>query len=221
MDRVITVKGKGKASLAPDTIVLSFNIETIMLDYDDTMSLAAKKSQELLNAIKSLGFEDEDLKTTSYEIDTKYESYRDKNNDYKTHFVGYRCDQSMLLEFSMDFELLSKVLNVIMRTSIMPRLNIRFTIKDKSAVTDLLLKNATEDALEKARILTEASGTKLGVLVNIDYNWSEISLYSRTSYQMLESEISYSSAPDSEPDPHIVPDDIEVDDTVTFVWEIK
>lgn len=215
MDRFITVKGKGKASLPPDTIVLIFKLETVRNDYDGAMNVATEKSNNLLEALLPLGFKEGDLKTTSYEIDTEYESYRDKNNDYKNRFIGYRCDQGIRLEFSLDFKQLSKVLFAIQSTDVTPRLNIRFTIKDKSAVTNLLLKNATTDALKKAKILTQASRTTLGDLVSINYNWSEVEVYSNTNYRLMESQISYDEGP------HIVPDDIEVEDTVTFVWEIQ
>ncbi|WP_373484689.1 hypothetical protein [Acetobacterium malicum] len=54
-------------------------------------------------------------------------------------------------------------------------------------------------------------------MINIDYNWGELYLYSSTSYAMEDKclETAGSYAPDIEPA------DINVSDTVTFVWEIK
>ena len=85
-------------------------------------------------------------------------------------------------------------------------------------LNESLLKSATLNAKRKAEVLCEASGSKLGELVNIDYNWGELNIYSRTSYDMemdcLKScaEASYSL--------DIEPEDIDASDTVTFVWRI-
>ncbi len=218
MDRLITVKGKGTASVPPDLIVLSFTLTALKYKYSQTMDEASKMSNLLLEMVAAVGFEKEDLKTSSFEIDAKYESYQDKNKDYKSRFVGYQYEQRMRLEFEMDFEKLAKVMNAVSESLIEPKISIYFTIKDHSAVTDMVLRNATEDALRKAKIMSEAAGAKLGNLVSINYNWSEVEFRSYTDLRMAEAEqsVAYSSIES----PHILPEDIEVDDTVTFVWEL-
>lgn len=112
---------------------------------------------------------------------------------------------------------MSDVLSAIAKTSVNPKLNIQFSVKDKAAVSEALLIQATENARIKAEILSKASCVDLGKLINIDYNWGELHLYSPTRYDMedrcMVMESSYA--------PEIEPDDISVSDTVTFVWEIK
>ncbi len=66
----------------------------------------------------------------------------------------------------------------------------------------------------RAEILCDASGVKLGELINIDYNWGEINFYSSTSYMLSES-ANYDASP-----MHFNPDDIRIKDSVTFIWEI-
>ncbi len=216
MERKITVKGKGTASLPPDRIVLSFNLSTLKVEYQRTMELASKKSQSLLNMVTALGFKEEELKTTTFDVTTKYKNVKDKNGNYTSHFLGYECKQSLRLEFRMDFELLSKIIQSLSDSAIEPNINISFTLSNPEALTDIVLQNATEDALRKAKIMTEAAGTKLGQLLSIDYNWGEINIYSSTNYDLMESD-NYSLARSS---PHIVPEDIEANDTVTFVWAL-
>lgn len=217
MNRLITVKGIGKLSVKPDLIIITMNVESHQHDYDKTMAQAAESIKILQQAIQSAGFAKEDLKTTSLNIRTHYEGYHDKNNNYKRRFAGYRCEQGLKLEFDFSTELMAKVLNAIAPARIEPQLEIQFSVKNKSAVNEALLIDAAENALQKAEILTSVSGVKLGELINIDYNWSELHLYSPTNYLMEKScmETAGSYAPDIEPD------DIDVSDTVTFVWEIK
>ncbi|XMB66647.1 SIMPL domain-containing protein [Mycoplasmatota bacterium zrk1] len=181
------------------------------------MQFAAKSIEMLKDAIDSVGFHNRDLKTTSFNIRTHYERYRDKDNNYKNRFNGYLCEQVLKLEFQFDTAVMSKVLTAIAKASIEPQLNIRFSVKDKYAVSEQLLINATENARHNAEILAKASGVNLGDLISIDYDWGELHLYSPTKYGMEERcmTLSESCAP------NIEPDDIDVSDNVSFVWEIK
>ena len=193
------------------------NLESHEYDYEETMKLAADSVNVLQNAIKTAGFDKKDLKTTNFNIRTHYESYRDKDDNYKSKFDGYICEQGLKLEFDFNTEVMSKVLTAIGKAPIEPNLNIQFSVKDKDAVNEELLIRATENAKRKAEILTKASNVTLGDLISIDYNWGELHLYSNTRFMIQEQNMSMAkmSAPDIEPD------DIDVSDTVTFVWEIK
>ena len=93
-------------------------------------------------------------------------------------------------------------------------------VRNPSAVSEKLLISATENARAKAEILCKASGSTLGQLLNIDYNWGELNVYSRTSYE-VEDCIQPLMAMSKCSAPEIEPDDIEVSDTVAFTWEIQ
>ena len=98
------------------------------------------------------------------------------------------------------------------------KLSIGFTVKEPSKVNEALLKSAAENAKKKAEILCAASGAKLGELINIDYNWGELNIYSRTNYDMEMDCLKTCAATPYSLD--IEPDDIDAADTVTFVWQI-
>lgn len=217
MNRIITVKGTGNVKVKPDLIVITLSLESLHLDYSKTMKLAAEAVEELQKAIGSVGFDRTELKTTNFNISTHYESYRDRDNNYKSKFDGYLCEQGLKLEFDFDNEIMSKVLTSISKVKSEPRLNIQFSVKDKDAVNEALLVNATNNAKRKAEILAKASDVLLGDLLSIEYDWGELHLYSQTRYAMEDQmmKLSESSAPSIEPE------DIEVSDTVSFVWEIR
>ena len=217
MNKIITLKGTGNVSVKPDLIIITMDLESHKYDYEDTMKLAAESINILQDAIETAGFDRKDLKTTNFNIRTHYKSYRDKNDDYQEKFDGYICEQGLKLEFDFNTVLLSKLLTAVGKAPIEPNLNIQFSVKDKDAVNEELLIRATENAKRKAEILTKASGVTLGDLISIDYNWGEVHMYSNTRFMMEDSVMSLkaSSAPDIEPE------DIDVSDTVTFVWEIK
>ena len=66
----------------------------------------------------------------------------------------------------------------------------------------------------------KASGSTLGQLLNIDYNWDELNVFSRTSYD-VEDCIQPLMAMSKCAAPEIEPVDIDVTDTVAFTWEIQ
>ena len=89
-----------------------------------------------------------------------------------------------------------------------------------TAINEEMLRSATANAKRKAEILCDASGMELGTLLSIDYNWGELNVYSNTRYDMEEECLAAPMmAKCAEID--MEPDDIDVSDTATFVWEIK
>ena len=218
MPRTITVKGVGAVSAKPDLIVITMTLENTDMDYETSVDISAKQIQELCSALVKIGFEQTDLKTTSFNVSTSYNNEKDRYGNYKRVFDGYECTHRLKLEFDLDISLLGKVLAAIASCSANPELSIGFTVKEPSAVSAELLKSATVNAKAKAEILCEASGVKLGSLLTIDYNWGELNVYSNTRYEMEEKCMAIPCGGIA--DMNFEPDDIDVSDTVTFVWEI-
>ena len=213
--RTITVKGVGNVSARPDLIIITMNLTTKDYTYEGAMHLAANTIESIRKSLIDVGYEKENLKTTDFSINTDYESYKDKDGNYRKKFVGYECRHDLKLEFDFDMECLNKTLSAISSSKANPKFEIKFSIKDKNAVSEELLKNAIENATKKASVLATASGLTLGKIQNIDYNWGEIMLYSRTRMQepidCCEYNLSHMD---------IDPEDINVNDTVTVIWEI-
>ena len=95
--RTITVKGTGNVSARPDYIILSLNIETLSKTYDRAMSEAAERIERLQGAAVCVGYRKEDLKTTSFDVQTRYENVKDRQGNYKREFVGYACSYRLKL----------------------------------------------------------------------------------------------------------------------------
>ena len=217
MNRLITVKGIGKYSAKPDIIILTLSLSAQEMKYEEAMALAETQITQLRDAIIPLGFKKDELKTTSFSVDTRYENRKDRDGNYKQHFAGYQVSHSLKLEFALDTKQLARVLGAVTSCGNNPELHISFAIKDKDAVCAALLEDVAKNAKIKAEILTRASGVSLGQLISVDYSWGEISLVSHTEYEMTDR--CMMAAP-SAANIDIEPDDVDVSDTVTFVWEI-
>jgi len=219
MPRTITVKGMGRVTTAPDYVVISMSLEAHEQDYEATMELAAKKIEQLNASLEEIGFEKKSVKTTNFNVRTDYERVKDRSGNYKSVFNGYICSHRLKVEFDFDTKRLAQTLYAISRCLAQPELSISFTVKDPSAVNKELLRSATINAKEKAQILCEASGVELGQLLTIDYNWDELNIVSHTDYMLEEKCMAMPVGGLADMD--IEPDDIDVSDTATFVWEIK
>lgn len=216
MERLVTVKGTGRYTAKPDIILLTMNLWSENLSYKKAASDAAEQLERLRGALVSQGFKKEELKTTGFSVDSRYENKREPDGSFKSVFAGYRVSHGLKLEFDLDTALLSKTLEAIASSAGEPELNIVFGIKDKEKAKASLLENAVKNARERAEILVKASGEKLGQLMSIDYNWGELSFVSRTNYKMEQRCLAEASSGSMD----IEPDDIDVSDNVTLVWEL-
>ena len=214
--RIITVRGTGEVSAAPDSTVLTMTLNTLDKDYDRAVSTAAELLEKLREALRGAGFEEKDLKTSNFNVRSEYESIRDENGTYKSAFSGYACTHGLKLEFDFDTDRLSKALKAISGCLADPQLSVRFTVKDRAALEEALLKSAAENAKRKAEVLTKAAGVGLGDLLRIDYDFAELSVYSRTEFCMEDRCMAKGNgaALDFEPE------DISLSDSASFTWEI-
>lgn len=216
MARPITVKGIGKVSAKPDYVVFSMTLESKHKDYDKAMDMAADHIQQLNETLCGIGFEKDSVKTTNFSVRTDYDRVKDRNGNYQSVFRGYEVTHNLKLAFDFDMGRLSQALSTIAGCLSHPQLSVAFTVKDATAINEEMLRSATANAKKKAEILCEASSVTMGDLIAIDYNWGELDIYSHTRYDCCED-----AMPLMAKSIDIDPDDIDVSDTATFVWEIK
>lgn len=216
MARTITVKGIGKVSTKPDYVVLPMTLESKYKDYNKAMDMAANHIQHLNDTLFSIGFEKGSVKTTNFNVCTDYDRVKDRNGDYQSVFCGYEVTHNLKLAFDFDMGKLSQALSDIASCLSRPQLSVAFTVKNVTTINEEMLRFATANAKKKAEILWEASCVTMGDLIAIDYNWGKLDIYSHTRYDCCED-----AMPLMAKSIDIDPDDIDVSDTATFVWEIK
>lgn len=218
MTRTITVKGIGSVSVKPDQVVLTLSLESKDLDYNKAMSVASKQIEQLHQAVEMVGFDKESLKTSNFNVRTLYERVKDKGDNYKNVFDGYVVEHSLKLAFDLEAQRLAEVLSSISACYARPEMNIAFTVKNPSGVHELLLQDAARNAMKKADALIGALGVHLGQLLTVDYNWSEINVFSQTRFEKCTFKCNDYNR---DFDANITPEDIDINDTATFVWEIQ
>lgn len=222
MERTIKVTGKGKLLVKPDQIHLFMNLHDTKRTYEEILEQSSKQAEQLKECFVNLGFGQKDLKTTFFRVDAKYENYK-HDGAWKQRMIGYEFRQELKLEFDLDNELLGKVLYALAHCSVSPVFRIDYTVKDIEAVKNELLAKAIQDSKTKAEVLTMAAGVILGEIQKIDYSWDEMEVRCSPAAGMLAAKGSVTLMEGAEEsyDMNIEPDDIDVADTVTVIWEIK
>ena len=214
MDRTITVKGSAKLFLRPDYVVITMNLTAEDKDYDEAMAQGSARLDALRDALAAIGYDRKELKTTNFNVSTEYDFQNDQYGNGRRVFRGYACTHELKLALDFDAARLGETLSAITGCEATPDLNVRFTVKDTDAVSDELLRQAADNALRRAKVLAAASGVSLGQLVRIDYSWGNRDFVSPTAFAaggMLRAKATMD----------FTPEDIDINDQATFVWEIR
>ncbi len=115
---------------------------------------------------------------------------------------------------------MGKVLYALVNCPVKPEFRLSYTVSNHEATKNELLGKAVTDARDKAYVLTQAVGVTLKEIQSIDYSWGEIDFEYRPMNRMLMANECMAPTETASYDMDIEPDDIEVTDTVTVIWEI-
>ena len=181
------------------------------------MRHSTEDTESLKDTLEPLGFARTALKTLAFNINARFESRNDKNGYVSSQFVGYKFEHQIKLEFPSDNDLLGKALYALAHSPVKPEFRISYTLKDQEAAKNALIDKAVTDARTKAEVLTKAAGVTLKDIQKIDYSWGKVDLEYRLTREEWFDSISGGGGSYR---PDIEPDDIEVSDTVTVIWEI-
>ena len=218
--RIIRVTGRGNLKLKPDVTRITMTLEGCYKAYEETMRRSSEDTEHLKDVLGALGFAREDVKTLSFNVYVKNESYQTKEGNWKERFVGYEFRHVLKVEFDSNNARLGKVLYALANAKeIAPQFQLSYTVKDRETSKNLLLGKAVEDAKAKALVLAQAAGVSLKDIQSIDYSWDEIS-FECSPMQNGMPKLAMARDCAGSYDVNIEPDDIEVSDTVTVIWEI-
>jgi uncharacterized protein YggE len=210
----ISVRGVGRVSVPPDRTVVTFHISSLNKVYSESAAEINTRVAELRKRLADAGIPGTDLKTTSFTIEPEHE-WRGNDKDRRQVFMGWRSKHTMRLELPVDRELLNKAFAAIATDEVQSSIEIGFEVSDLAALRTKILEEATRVACRNAEAIARAAGCTLGPATSINYNWSEIR-FRGMHYAVAErADLTAMSAPDIEPD------DVEGEDSVSVVFELK
>ena len=212
--KTIRVTGKSKIRARPDTTRLTLTLEGADPRYAGAVEASGRDTGALKDALAEQGFGRDEVKTLSFGVEPRYESYQE-NGAYRQRLTGYQFHHTLKVEFPSDNGRLGRILSALSSCPVDPEIHISFTVSDPEKVKNELLSGAVADAREKAAVLANAAGVELAGVRSVDYSWAEAELVVRPMARALNAKLCADEATVD-----LTPDDIETEDTVTVVWEI-
>ena len=218
--RTIRITGKGEIKVKPDVTRITVTLEGQNKNYEKTLQKSSEDTDSLKKILNGFGFERSDLKTLQFNVDTEYETVKERGT-YNQRFVGYKYHHVMKVEFPSDNDRLGKILFALANSSVQPEFRISYTVSDPEAAKNALLANAIADAKEKAAVLSQAAGVALKEIQSIDYSWGKIDFeVDQIDFLCSVGGSLAKASGQSSYDLDVEPDDISKSDTVTVIWKI-
>lgn len=170
---VITVSGEGEIYAKPDLAIVNFSVVSEAKTVAPAMEDNTKKMNAVIGAVKTLGVQDQDLKTTSFNISPHYEWYYPQTCLYSSCpqnrvLVGYQVSQTLQVKIR-DMAKIGDIIQKATEGGSNQAGDLQLTI-DKQ---DELKKQAREQAIEKAKNKAAELASQLGVKLVRITNFSE------------------------------------------------
>jgi len=162
---VITVNGEGEVVSVPDVASFTFNVSEDAATVSAAQEGVTKKMDAVLAALKDMGIEDKDVKTSDYSVYPKFTySAISCSPNYcppsQQKQDGYSASHSVSVKVR-DTEKAGQALGVAGEKGATNLSSIMFTVDDADKIVDEARALAIRDAKEKAETLAKELGVKL------------------------------------------------------------
>jgi len=212
----ISVNGTGEVYAVPNTALFSFTIRTNATDVAVAQNDATAKVNSALEAIRALGVEDKDIKTTYYNVQPKYKYGYYVWGAKENPVIGYEVSQTTEVKISAT-DKTGEFIATLAELGITETTGPNFTVADEKSLQAQARKEAIDDAREKAEILASDLGVRL-VRITSYYDNNDNGYPITTQYGMMESNMMKTSAVSA---PEISTGENKITSQVTITYEIR
>jgi uncharacterized protein YggE len=227
--RSFSVTGEGKATAIPD--IAEFSFEVITQGGMDIGSLQTKNTDaanKVIAFIKSEGVADKDIKTQYYNVDPRYETYNCRTAPINpvsessvtevcppNKIVGYTITQSVDVKIR-DFSKIGDIIGGVVTNGANQVGSLSFAVDDQTKVRSEARAEAIAKAKAQAEEIAQASGFKIGRLLNIQEGYNPYPVYRTPNISMMAKSEGMDTS-----SPTIQAGSQEVDVNVTMQYEIE
>jgi uncharacterized protein YggE len=207
------VSGEGKVTVTPDIAKINLGIQENGLSLKQVQDSVNTKSKTLTSKLKSLGINENDIKTTSYYV---YPQYDYSSSSRKV--TGYQVSTNYLVTIN-NFETINNVLVAATEVGANDIGGISFDLNESTKVkkTNEARELAVKNAQAKADGLAKAAGIGLGRVINVSEN-SDFGIV-RNMALPVASGMGFESKSAAQPD--VQPGTSEINLTVSLSYEVR
>ena len=219
IQNTITVTGQGETFAVPDIGAFTFSVIEEGSSVAEAQKKATTKNNEALKYIKSMGVEDKDIKTESYNAYPKYEypqivCVRYPCPPAKETLSGYEVSQTISVKVR-NVDKAGDILSGVGEFGVSNISGLTFTIDNEDALKTEARSKAIADAKDKASVLVKDLGVRLGRVVS----FSEDS--GGYPYPIYTMEAKGMGMGGGEPAPDIATGENKITINVTVTYRIK
>ncbi len=208
----ITISGEGRVTAVPD--IGQVTVTIVVEDNDAVTAQENNISQfnNLVAALKAEGIQEEDLKTTNYSVNPRYNW-----QEGERELIGYEVRQSLTVKIR-DLDNSGNVIRVAGNNGANEVSGLSFTIDDPEQYRQEARKEALENAKDKAEELASLMGVSLGKIVSFNEGANNVSAPSPVYRDLAFAEETGFGGGLAEPSIETGSEEVRV--TATIVYEI-
>lgn len=164
--QTVTVFGAAKTQQKSQVATFTAGVNSVKDNKDEAVSEVNQKIDALVTAVKKFGIKPEDIKTQNLSIYRQEESYWE-NDRQKTRPGQWRVDNSVEITLR-DVNNTSSLMELLSQSGATNVYGPNFALDDTKESEKGLLQEAIKNATEKAQIIAQSSGKKLGKLISVN-----------------------------------------------------
>jgi len=168
--------GEGQVTAVPDQATIDAGITVQAATVADAQNKVNKTSDKIIQDVKKLGLSDKDIKTTNYSVNPNYSNEivpmgAPMMGSGQQSITGYTVTQNLEIKVK-PLDKANKVVDVSTADGANLVGGINFTFSDalQKSLSKQATQQAVDDAKNNAQTLANASGVRLGKIVNVVQN---------------------------------------------------
>lgn len=209
--REISVEATGTAYVVPDTAKVYLGVYTEGETTDSVLEENTEKMNAIMGVLEDLDIDESNIKTTSYSLYPNYQWTEDEGE----YLDGYVLDQTVEVKLT-EFDVIGDLLADVVEAGANVIGDVSFVVDDTENAKAEARMEAIEKVKEKAEMIEEASGLKLGKVLS----YYEYESYDYGKGYYAES-VSYDSYGYGSVAPMIEPGEQKVELTVSMSYRVK
>ena len=220
---VISVSGEGEVFAVPDLATFSVTVTEEAKEVKDAQKVATKKINDIISYLKGAGIEEKDIKTTSYNVNPKYEWIQESCapglpcRGGRQEMTGFEVSQSVEVKVR-DTEKAGDILSGVGSRGAFNVSGLSFTIDEEDKLKSEARAKAIDDAEGKAQELADQLGVSLVRIVGFSEDGGGYPIYAKREMTMA---LSDGGAPALASAPSIPTGENKITSNVTITYEIR
>lgn len=160
-ERFVAVAGHGSVEATPDSAEITTGVVTDGQTAREALTANNAAMRKVVDGLKAAGIDAKDIQTQQFQIHPRYRTVKDRQQ-----VEGYTVRNQVTVKVR-EIARLGEILDQVVTLGANQASGINFIVSDAEKRKDEARKKAMENAKQRARVLAEAAGARLGPVMSI------------------------------------------------------